>query len=168
MIHELSTYSYSINNITWNNSTLRAWLNHDFFVNFFANFERLAITYGKDTDPVSLLTVEEAKKIDPWIISEIISNTLKTIAQEKIPHYSWTNPETMDTAESNYKFNILLPHPSAAYRIIATDGVMRSVSRKWDAFRYETTMDVNKYGLVFPVIKLYYRGLSSERTVCEK
>ena len=130
--HEIYFSSYSINNINWDNSTLRSWLNHEFFVYFFANFERLAITHDYSTDPITLLNSDEWYNIEPTVLTNMIDNTIKLQDELHIP----------------------LPHYNSKLRIHTIGGTLKSVSYKWDNYKWEKSIDFNKYGMVFPVIKI--------------
>ena len=88
--HEIDFSSYSINNINWDNSTLRSWLNHEFFVYFFAVFERLAITHDYSADPITILKSDEWYNIEPYVLSNMIDNPIKIQDELHIPlpHYN--------------------------------------------------------------------------------
>ncbi len=130
--HDINYNSYSINNINWDNSTLRSWLNHEFFVYFFANFERLAFTHDNSADPVTILKSEEWFNIKPALLSNVVDNTLTLQDELHIP----------------------LPHYNSKLRIHTIGGTLKSISYKWDNYKWENSIDFNKYGMVFPVIKI--------------
>ena len=138
--HDIYYSSYSINNISWDNSTLRSWLNHEFFVYFFANFERLAITHDYSADPITILGSDEWYNINPRILSDMIDNTIKLHEELHIP----------------------LQYYNSKYRIHTMGGSIKSVSYKWDDYKWEKSIDFNKYGLVFPVIKLLCEHLEKD------
>ena len=138
--HDIYYSSYSINNISWDNSTLRSWLNHKFFVYFFANFERLAITHDYSSDPITILQSDEWHSIKPEVISDMMDNTISLQEELHIP----------------------LPYSDSKYRIHTIGGSIKSISYRWDDYKWEKSIDYNKYGLVFPVIKILLRNNNSK------
>ena len=139
--HDIDYYNYTINNISWDNSTLRSWLNHDFFNYFFSNYEKRAISNVHSRDVVTLLDSNEWKELDDNIQTGMLNNTSQIIQ------------------ENGMQF----PHPNAKFTIHSKDTILTRVSSGIYGYKWSESFDINHFGMAFPVITLYYKDLTKLR-----
>ena len=141
--HDIDYYNYTINNISWDNSTLRSWLNHDFFNYFFSNYEKRAISNVRNRDVVTLLDSNEWKELDDNIQIKMINSTAQIIQENGMQY----------------------PHPNAIFTIHTKDTILTRVSSGIYGYKWSESFDINHFGMAFPVITLYYKDLTKLKQI---